>query len=618
MADRLLRRPPRARRSPAAPRSSRRRRSRSVARPRSPRRGRERAASRRIRRAISTLQERADVEIPRAGRRDDRDDLVAGAVDRRVEARAVSAGWVAAATRGRALARAWWASTAREPWPRAVWARRTHALVRPVLRRRPSGRSRSPAGVGRHAVEATIWQLRVLAGWLPPGQGVLARLFAAPMEIANIEAAARPVDRRATPEPPFRLGSLAVAWPRVAAAGVARPGPRRACHVGVGRSRGRRSSRASRSACGSAWARRLAHRVPEAAPWAKGAVAVLVARERFAFDRWHQRAHPTRDRRPPGSPLARGIEPSSTSRRPTPGVGLVAVARRAPTPPNCGGPRSPSPTGSPSTPSACRIGALRQGSRGRDDGAPARRSLAGARRHRGGRPSPDPGGVLRCRGVTSSCRSPWPGWRSSRPTAALRRVMVETADAGCLRARPAPRRDERRRPRPGRPRTRRPRRGAPPRRARTRPRRLAAEVEPICSPGEADLGRQARGAHTPTGARWSPAGSPATISTPCGLAWRRTAARSPSSTPPRGVMPPTAHGASRRTEALRPLVSTYATVPYRDIDPTWFAALRLHGDVRHDVRRRRPRRWPWSPSGVAAATVRPTARSAASHPPPRS
>ena len=44
-------------------------------------------------------------------------------------------------------------------------------------------------------------------------------------------------------------------------------------------------------------------------------------------------------------------------------------------------------------------------------------------------------------------------------------------------------------------------------------------------------------------------------------------------TPPRGVMPPTVHGESSRTEALRPLVSTYATVPYRDIDPTWFAAI---------------------------------------------
>ena len=58
--------------------------------------------------------------------------------------------------------------------------------------------------------------------------------------------------------------------------------------------------------------------------------------------------------------------------------------------------------------------------------------------------------------------------------------------------------------------------------------------------------------------------------------------------PPRGVMPPTAHGEHPKTEALRPLVSTYATVPYRDIDPTWFAAAAymlmfgmMFGDVGH-------------------------------------
>jgi V/A-type H+-transporting ATPase subunit I len=59
---------------------------------------------------------------------------------------------------------------------------------------------------------------------------------------------------------------------------------------------------------------------------------------------------------------------------------------------------------------------------------------------------------------------------------------------------------------------------------------------------------------------------------------------------PRGVMPPTAHGADTRSEALRPLVSTYATVPYRDIDPTWFAAIAymvmfgmMFGDVGHGL-----------------------------------
>jgi V/A-type H+-transporting ATPase subunit I len=41
---------------------------------------------------------------------------------------------------------------------------------------------------------------------------------------------------------------------------------------------------------------------------------------------------------------------------------------------------------------------------------------------------------------------------------------------------------------------------------------------------------------------------------------------------PPGLDPPTLLAAGHRTRALRPLVDTYATVPYRDVDPTFFAA----------------------------------------------
>ena len=58
----------------------------------------------------------------------------------------------------------------------------------------------------------------------------------------------------------------------------------------------------------------------------------------------------------------------------------------------------------------------------------------------------------------------------------------------------------------------------------------------------------------------------------------------------RGLVPPTAPGPSRTAASLRPLVSTYATVPYRDIDPTWFAAIvymlmfgMMFGDVAHGL-----------------------------------
>ena len=58
----------------------------------------------------------------------------------------------------------------------------------------------------------------------------------------------------------------------------------------------------------------------------------------------------------------------------------------------------------------------------------------------------------------------------------------------------------------------------------------------------------------------------------------------------RGVVAPTAHVETPIGGALRPLVTTYATVPYRDIDPTLFAAAAymvmfgmMFGDVAHGL-----------------------------------
>ena len=59
---------------------------------------------------------------------------------------------------------------------------------------------------------------------------------------------------------------------------------------------------------------------------------------------------------------------------------------------------------------------------------------------------------------------------------------------------------------------------------------------------------------------------------------------------PRGVTPPTAHADAPISEPLRPLVTTHATVPYRDLDPTLFAAAAymvmfgmMFGDVAHGM-----------------------------------
>ena len=129
----------------------------------------------------------------------------------------MSAGWVAATTRGGALVQRLvgpdgardLATTRSWPDARRLVAATFYGADLPIDADRSAAR--------RHAVEATSWQLRVLAGWMPPGQSVLARLFAGPMEIANIERRLALLEGR-DPDPPIGLGSLAVAWPRVASA----------------------------------------------------------------------------------------------------------------------------------------------------------------------------------------------------------------------------------------------------------------------------------------------------------------------------------------------------------------------------------------------------------------
>ena len=194
----------------------------------------------------------------------------------------MTAGWVAATTRGRALTRrlvgpAGAREMASNSWPTA----RTALLGTFYGADLATDTSRRAAD--RQAVEATTWQLRVLAGWLPPGQGALARLFAAPIEIANIEGRLAELAGLEA-DPAFRLGSLAVAWPRVSTASSAEQ-VRRVLAASVWGDPGSTDRTGIALSLRVAWTRRLANRVPEAATWAKGATAVLVARERFAFDR---------------------------------------------------------------------------------------------------------------------------------------------------------------------------------------------------------------------------------------------------------------------------------------------------------------------------------------------
>lgn len=200
----------------------------------------------------------------------------------------MTAGWVAGTVRGRALlhrsiglvgARA---IAEAESWPAA----RGELGTTPYGVHLPDDADRVAAH--RTAVTATLWHLRVLAGWLPPGATGLARLAAGPFEIANVELRIASLsgapDDTARPIEPLPLASLAVAWPRVAIATSADQ-VRASLSRSVWGDPGGTDASAMALGLRVGWARRLQRASPLARPWALGMLGVLIAREQFAFQR---------------------------------------------------------------------------------------------------------------------------------------------------------------------------------------------------------------------------------------------------------------------------------------------------------------------------------------------
>ncbi len=131
-----------------------------------------------------------------------------------------------------------------------------------------------------HAIGSTLlWHMRVLGGWQPRPRAELIRILAGGFEIANVDDLLRRAGTR-----PYRLGTLATAWPALAGAGSPEqvrqvlaasawgdPGPGGPVAIGLGMRLG--------------WADRVIGGVPDAASWAAGAAALLVAREMYVLRR---------------------------------------------------------------------------------------------------------------------------------------------------------------------------------------------------------------------------------------------------------------------------------------------------------------------------------------------
>ncbi len=129
----------------------------------------------------------------------------------------------------------------------------------------------------RAVTAAVLWHGRVLAGWLPRSGAQMMRVLAGWFEISNTDARLDSL-AGAGGQPPFVLGSLASAWPRLSAAQTSaelRETMTASCWGDPGAADDRSVSFAMRLQ----WAVRVRAGIPGARQWACGAAALMIARE---------------------------------------------------------------------------------------------------------------------------------------------------------------------------------------------------------------------------------------------------------------------------------------------------------------------------------------------------
>lgn len=189
----------------------------------------------------------------------------------------MSAAWVAGTVRARSLVRRRLGSGG----ARTLLSARSLPAALGLLAHSPYGYSVHPgddAEAAARGVAATLlWNMRVLAGWLPAQGSELLRVLAGCFEIANVEEHLRALAGQPAAGP-YRLGSLATAWPRIAQSGT--PDELRAAlAASPWRDPGGAGPRDIQVGLRLSWAERVRSRASAAAPWVAGATALLVARE---------------------------------------------------------------------------------------------------------------------------------------------------------------------------------------------------------------------------------------------------------------------------------------------------------------------------------------------------
>ncbi len=189
----------------------------------------------------------------------------------------MSAGWVAGCVRARALVR----SRTDTGVARRLAACGSLAEALHLLAATPYGANirRDPTlAAAQHEVAATLlWDLRVLAGWLPRDGVRLLRTLGGWFEIANVDELLQSIAGRSA-GPEFRLGALATAWPRLRQAANAGE-LRTALAASAWQDPGQQTARAIRLGMRVRWTARIAELGEPARTWAAGAAALLAAGE---------------------------------------------------------------------------------------------------------------------------------------------------------------------------------------------------------------------------------------------------------------------------------------------------------------------------------------------------
>jgi hypothetical protein len=180
--------------------------------------------------------------------------------------------WVAGTVRAQAMARRVLGADA----ARQVAACQSLSEAQRMLATTPLRRAAEPglslAAAQRAIAETILWDLRVLAGWLPRDGVSLLRLLAGWFEIANVDELLEALANRPS-DPEFQLGALATAWPRLSNASSTAE-LRRALASSAWGDPGGETIRDIRAGLRTRWADRVAASGDRARAWATAAAAV--------------------------------------------------------------------------------------------------------------------------------------------------------------------------------------------------------------------------------------------------------------------------------------------------------------------------------------------------------